>query len=138
MERSNLGISVGLLGAFLCFAALGGGYIPAVIIAGYILMREGNMWLRTLAIRVIALMVVVTAVVTLINLIPDCWGWIGSWARLFEVDDFPQYKLNSLIGIITSIINICKTILLLCLGFKALKGSTIKLPVVDGMVSKSM
>lgn len=138
MEKSNLGISVGLLGAFLCFASLGGGYIPAVIIAGYILLKENNAWLRTLAVRVLALMILVTAIVTVIDLIPDLWGWIGQWARLFEAEDFPSSKLNQLFNIVTSFVYIAKDVMLLILGFLAFKGSTVKLPVVDSTVSKSI
>lgn len=137
MEKSNLGISLGLLGAILCFASLFGGYIPAVIIVGYILLKEENAWIRTLALRVMGLLIAVSVITTGINLIPDCWGWIGSIVRIFA-DEFPSYKLNQIINVFTSCLSILKTIMLLALGFKALKCSTVKIPVVDSQVSKYM
>ena len=44
--KSNLGISVGLLGAVAYFAGLFGGYVPLLVVVGYILLREQNYWLR--------------------------------------------------------------------------------------------
>ena len=45
-EKSNmqkrLGISVGLLGATVCFVGLFSGYLTTVLIAGYILLFETN------------------------------------------------------------------------------------------------
>ena len=44
MQKTKLGISVGLLGAAIYFMGLFGGYLVAVLLAGYILMFEENEW----------------------------------------------------------------------------------------------
>ena len=42
MQKTRLGISVGLLGAGVCFLGLVGGYLVTAILAGYILLFEEN------------------------------------------------------------------------------------------------
>ena len=48
MEKTKLGISVGLIGACICFTALFGGITPAVLLVGYVFLREDNAWPRGL------------------------------------------------------------------------------------------
>ena len=40
MEKTKLGIPVNILGAVFYLLCMFGGYIPAILIAGYILIRE--------------------------------------------------------------------------------------------------
>ena len=47
MEKTKLGVSVGIFGAFLYVAALFGGYIAITLLAGYVLLMESNEWLKT-------------------------------------------------------------------------------------------
>ena len=59
MQKTKLGISVGLLGAAIYFTGLFSGYLVAVLLAGYVLMFEENEWLRKNAVKAVALMMVV-------------------------------------------------------------------------------
>ena len=49
MEKTTLGISVGLAGAAVYFCGLAG-VIPVLLAAGYILLREQHPWLRRAAV----------------------------------------------------------------------------------------
>lgn len=49
MEKTKLGVSVGIFGAFLYVAALFGGYIAITLLAGYVLLMESNEWLKKTA-----------------------------------------------------------------------------------------
>ena len=138
MEKTNLGTSIGLLGAILCFSAYFGGYEPAILIGGYILIKENNSWLRTLAVRVLALTIAFSVATCVVNLIPDIIGWISSFVAIFNEDGFSYQAISRIIGFVTSALGIIKTIAFLALGFKALKGSTVKLPVVDAKVSEHL
>lgn len=53
--KTKLGISVGLLGTMVYFAALFGGYTPVILLAGYVLLFEENEWLKKAAIKAVAL-----------------------------------------------------------------------------------
>src|SRR5574344_1340231 len=49
MEKTKLGIPVGLLGAAMLFACYFGGYLVSFVLAGYILLFEENAWLKRTA-----------------------------------------------------------------------------------------
>ena len=51
MQKTRLGISVGLLGAAIYFMGLFSGYLLAVLLAGYVLLFEENSWLRKNAVK---------------------------------------------------------------------------------------
>ena len=65
MQKTRLGISVGLLGAAIYFMGLFSGYLLAVLLAGYVLLFEENSWLRKNAVKAMSVM----AVFSLSNLI---------------------------------------------------------------------
>ena len=54
MEKTKLGISVGLFGAIIFAVALFGGYIPSILLVGYVLLMETNEWLRKSAVKALA------------------------------------------------------------------------------------
>ena len=55
MQKTRLGISVGLLGAATYFAGLFSGLLAALLLAGYVLMFEENEWLRRSVVKAITL-----------------------------------------------------------------------------------
>ncbi len=55
MQKTKIGISVGVMGAVMYFASLFGGYIPMLLLAGYIFLKEENIWLRKAAFNAVAL-----------------------------------------------------------------------------------
>ena len=50
MQKTRLGISVGMLGAAIYLTGLFSGYVVAVLMAGYVLLFEENSWLRRSAV----------------------------------------------------------------------------------------
>lgn len=58
MQKTRLGISVGLLGAAIYFMGLFSGYLLAVLLAGYVLLFEENSWLRKNAVKAMSVMAV--------------------------------------------------------------------------------
>lgn len=55
MEKTKLGVSIGLLGAGIFAAALFGGYVATIVLAGYVLLMETNEWLRRAAVKALNL-----------------------------------------------------------------------------------
>ena len=71
MEKTKLGVSVGIFGAFLYVAALFGGYIAITLLAGYVLLMESNEWLKKTAVKAVATLACFSFLSLLVGLIPD-------------------------------------------------------------------
>ena len=83
MEKTKLGISVELLGVIVFAAALFGGYFPLLLVAGYILLREENEWLRKSAVQAVTTSIVFSFLIYTVGLIPDALDWFGSLINIF-------------------------------------------------------
>lgn len=68
MQKTKLGITISGLAAAIYLTCLFGGYIPAIILTGYVLMVEENEWLRRNAVKAIVLMMIFSVFIYGINL----------------------------------------------------------------------
>ena len=137
MQKTRLGISVGMLGAAIYLTGLFSGYVVAVLMAGYVLLFEENSWLRRCAVKAVSLMVFFSFITVLINLIPNAISSINYIASMFG-SSFYAVFITNLVSAVTSIIDIIEKLLFIGLGVKALNQGTITVPVVDKLVSKYM
>ena len=135
MEKTKLGVTVGALGAFTYFAGYFSGYFVAVILAGYILLMEENIWLKRCSVKSVTLLAAFSLLNALLNLIPDVIGFIGSLANVFN-GYFEIVKLRELVSMLTSAVYIVQKVLFLCLGLRALNQRTINLSIIDVLVSR--
>jgi uncharacterized membrane protein len=135
MEKTKVGISVGIAGAAIYFAAYFGGYIPAILLGGYVLLKEENDWLKRTAVKAVATLMCFSVLYAVIGLIPDALGWISSLVSLFN-GIFSYTVVNKILNVITDTIDIVRTVAFLMLGIKALTVSTIKIPFVDDFINK--
>ena len=135
--KTKLGISVGLLGALLYFAALFGGYIPVILLAGYVLLAEENEWLKKTAVKAVVVLVSFSFLLALLNLIPDCLSWVNSLVSVFK-GSFNYSIVSSIMNVLTKAINIIRTCLFLILGAKAFNQGTVAVPVADKIVNKHL
>ena len=46
MQKTKLGITIAMFAAAIYVVALVGGYVPAILLGGYVLLREENEWLK--------------------------------------------------------------------------------------------
>lgn len=137
MQKTKLGVSVGLLGAALYFSSLFGGYIPMLLIAGYILLFEENEWLKKAAVKAAALTMAISVLFAVVGLIPDVVNCVTNFLGIFHVY-ISLSIVTSLVNVIVEIMGIIKTILFLLLGIKALTQGSITIPVVDNLINKYM
>ena len=135
--KTKLGISVGLFGALMYFAALFGGYIPVILMAGYVLFIEENEWLKKAAVKAVVVLVSFSFLLALINLIPDCLSWVNSLVSVFK-GSFNYSIVSSIINVITKAVNIIRTCVFLLLGAKAFNQGTVTVPVADQIVNKHL
>jgi len=137
MQKTKLGISVGLLGAIFFFAGFFGGYLVTILMAGYILLVEDNAWLKRVTVKGVVLMLFFSVLAALINFIPNVVDLIDSLLRIFK-NDFYIPVISNIINFILTVLNVAEKVLFLILGFKALKQTTIVIPPLDSFVGKYM
>lgn len=137
MQKTKLGITVGAFGAITYFAGFFSGYLVAVILAGYVLLFEENAWLKRSVVKAVVLLAFFSVLSALINLIPDAIGFIENITYVFN-GHFGMIKVNQIITVLVSGINIVEKVLFLGLGIKALGQGTIVIPFIDKKVSKYM
>lgn len=137
MQKTRLGISVGMLGAAVYLTGLFSGYLVAILIAGYVLLFEENGWLKRSVVKAVSLMVLFSFITVLINLIPDAMNCISYIASMFG-GNFHVGFITNLVSAVTSVIDIIEKVFFLALGVKALNQGTIAVPVVDKLISKYM
>ena len=137
MQKTKLGISVGLLGAALYFMGLFSGYMVTVLLAGYVLLFEENKWLRNAAVKAVAVMVLFSFVSAIINLIPNAMSFIDYIVSMFGGNFYIGF-ISNLVNAVVTALSVIEKLLLLGLGVKALNQGTIAVPVVDGLIKKYM
>ena len=137
MQKSKLGVSIGLLGAAVCFLGLFGSYVPVVIATGYILLFEENEWLKKNSVKVLAVMITLSVMVTVVELIPDAISVVSSLLNILNIN-FSIPLISSIVGFITSALLFFRTLILLGMGLKALNQGTISVPIVDNIIDKHM
>lgn len=137
MQKTKLGISVGLLGAAIYFTSLFSGYLVPVILTGYVLLFEENDWLRKNAVKAVSLTVFFSFVIVVINLIPNTISFINYIVSIFG-GNFHIAFISNLVNAVTSAIDIIEKVLFIGLGLKALNQGSISVPVVDKLINKYM
>lgn len=137
MQKTKLGISVGLLGAAIYVAGLAGGYIPALLLVGYVLWFEENEWLKKAAVKAIAVMMCVSFFTQLIGLIPDAFSWLSSLLGVVGLHIGYSW-ISTVVSVFTKGLDFLRTVVMLILAAKALKQGTIKIPFVDSIIEKYM
>ena len=137
MEKTKLGISVGLLAAATFFACYFGGYLVAVVLAGYILLFEENAWLKRSAVKGVALMIGFSLLSLFVNVIPMAIDFVDGFFALFNAT-FYVSLVTKVVAVLQNVLNIAEMILFLVLGFKALKMQTVNVPVIDSLLNTYM
>ena len=137
MQKTRLGISVGLLGAAIYFMGLFSGCLVAVVLAGYVLLFEENSWLRKSAVKAVSVMAVFSLLITVLNLVPNAISFVDDFVSIFG-GNFHVAVLSNLISAAVAALNIIEKLLMIGLGVKALDQGTIAVPVVDNLINKYM
>ncbi len=135
MPKTRLGISCGLLAATVYFVSLFSGYLGAAVLVGYILLFEGDMWLRHNAIKAFALMICFSLLGAFIGFVPSGLEILERLIRLLD-GKFEYYEINSIVYLVSSILSVIEKILFIVLGIKAVNGKSVNIPFVDNLLAK--
>lgn len=135
MQKTRLGVSVGLLGAAICFSGLFGEYLPTILLTGYVLLFEENAWLKKTGIKVVALMFSFSLLHAVIGLLPSGIGLIAGISNIFG-GTFSISVITNIFNLINNALDLIKVVVFILLGFKAFNQGTIRIPIVDNLVNK--
>ena len=136
--KTKIGVSATLLAAGVYFSALFGGYIPLVVVAGYILIAEENEWLRRTAVKAAILKVVFDLLALAMNFIPAyLLDFIRDIVYLFN-GSFNYSVVTNIFTVLGDIVRICEVVLFVILGIKALKMQDVKIGAVDSAADKNL
>ena len=137
MEKTKLGISVGLTGAFLYAIGLWGGYFLTIAAVAYVLIREENAWLKQTAVKALALTFLFPLLHVAIGVIPDLIELADNVMNLFD-ETLDAAIINKIAVLLNHIVNMTEYIVFILLGILALGKKTIRMPLVDTIVKKHL
>lgn len=139
MQKTKLGISVGLFGAAIYFSGLFSGYFVLILLAGYALLFEDNEWLRRTAVKAVTLLISFSLLAALIGLIPSSIDILNRLLLIFSNSfSLSLSILTKIISLITGVVDLLKVLLFILLGLKAFNQGTLPIPVVDTIIGKYM
>lgn len=133
MEKSKLGISVGLLSA-LTFLTGYLGLTALVLVCGYILLREENATLKKNAVSTVVLYLAFAALSLCVGLLSNFFSLVnfGNWMY-----DFGFYSVTSnFISTLNTLISIAEKVVFGLLALFALSGKEVKIPIVSKFIEK--
>ena len=137
MQKTKLGISVGLMGAIVCLAGYYSGVLALVVLGGYIFFKEENEWLKKLCVRVLVAVFAFYLVNSVLGIIPDVFGLLSELVGLVGISLRFSF-INNLVYLVQDAVALLQKLVFIGLGLKALNQGTIKLPVIDKLVDKYM
>ena len=134
MEKAKLGISIGLLGAAVYFIGLVN-TTALIIIAGYILLAESNVWLRKCAVKALAILIIFALIPTALSFVTDILSFINSVINGFGGHASLSWPLgfDSWVNIAA---NLIEKLLLVALGFTALSQGSVAVGPIDKIIDR--
>lgn len=134
MQKTKLGISVGLLGATLYFLGLIN-ILGLIILAGYVLFMESNEWLRRSAVKAVAIVIGFSLISIAVDFGNDILGVINNLLSIVSIDFRLSWPLH-LDSIINYVISGLSRIILVVLGFRAFNQGSMSVGPIDKVVNK--
>jgi len=137
MQKTRLGISIGLLGAAVYLAALLGGYIPLILLAGYVLLFEENPWLKRSAVKAAVIVFSFALLTAIIGFIPDIISFFNNLFIVFH-GKFSIPVVTNIVNFINTVLAITQKVILIALALKALTQGWLHIKFFDKLIGKHM
>ena len=135
MQKSKLGMPAGIVAAIMYMTGLFGGYFPALLVAGFILLHEDENFIRRAAVKTLVVLFAGSVLNALIYLIPDIVGIFQSLLAIFTIH-FGTAFLDNISATFSQSLTLIKTVVLLLLAVLAFFGKTIDLKPLNNWADK--
>ena len=137
--KTKIGISAGAFAALTFLLALWGGYVPLILVVGYVFIAEKNEWLKTTVAKALVLTFCFVLLRFFLGAIPNVLDCLNSMIRIFSAESVIDYsKFSQVISFIRNVLSIVEDVVFLLLALFALKMNTIKIGFVDKFVTKNL
>ncbi|MBR3994189.1 MAG: hypothetical protein IKI97_02800 [Clostridia bacterium] len=137
MQKTKLGISVGVFGALLYAFGYFGGYLLTALLVGYVLFKEENLWLRRTAVKVVVLMIGFSLLSIVMGLLPEIISIVSNALNIVGVE-LSNSVFDNIWSILLTIIGLAEKAIFIVLGIMAFSQKTIRIPGIDNIVDKSI
>lgn len=141
MEKSRLGISVGVVAAIVYLAGLLDGFVLLLVAAFYVLFCEQNEWLRKSAVKAVILYLAFAVISLVLGLIGDVFGVVFDfirWVTSFVTGYSGSLFSFSLTGLLRDLVYFVRGVLFLILALLAFKQKTISFGPLDRAIDKQL
>ncbi|MBQ7097886.1 MAG: hypothetical protein IJN96_07380 [Clostridia bacterium] len=140
MNKTKLGISANAYAA-LVFASGLFGIIPAIILTGAVLILEDNEWLKRMAVKAVAFIVVINIFHVVLMLLPNFLDMLknlllAAGADSIVIDVFSKVEL--VFSVFQKGLTIFADVMLILYAYMAYCGKYAKVLFVEGFVNKNM
>jgi len=135
MEKTKLGVSSGILGAIAFLAFLFGGYIPGLLVLGYIVVCEKSESLRTSAVTALLITLAASVLNLVIGLIPDLLRYVNSLLNIFD-EYLEADVLYNIENFLVSTVNLAEMAALVVLAVFSALNKPLQIPFVKKLLAK--
>ncbi len=135
MNKTKLGISTNLFAFIAIFVTLWSGFIPALLITGYALIKEEDLWLKKTVVKGLIVVLLFSLATALIGFLPNIIDLINDvfnlWGGYFDIR-----VINAVVRLFNTILNISEKVIMLLMALSALKGKWFNLGFIDKFIVK--
>ena len=140
MEKTRFGIPAAVVAAVICLLGQYSGYLITVIAVAYVLLAENSAFLKRMAMKVLAVMLIFSLANTVISLIPDLLSLLQNTIWVFDkhADVYKLYNNGFVrfLSLLTEVLGFVKMLILLVMAIVAPMGKELKIPVLDDCLNK--
>lgn len=130
MEKTKLGLSAQVVSALAFLLFLFGGYVPGLLLVGFILICETNVDLKKTAVTALLLMIAFSAISTAINLLPNIYNAVVYLFRIF--DEYPDADfIVDIFRFLDSTLSLIKTFTFVVMAVRSVLEKPLKLAFLD-------
>jgi len=133
MEKTRIGLPVGIMGALAFLLFLFAGYTPALLFVGYILIFENDSWLRKTAVKALLLALVFSALSTILGLLPQLMDLINSLLRIFG-GQFTVSFIDNVYYFLSNVLSLVKLIAMALMAVMALGKKSLEIKALDKLI----
>ncbi|NLJ88449.1 MAG: hypothetical protein GX327_06700 [Epulopiscium sp.] len=135
MQKTKLGISASLIAAGIYF--LGAiNFLPAFILAGYVLLFEGDSWLKKAAVKMTMVVIIFGILSVMVGMMQDVFSILNLTFGAI-INKTIRVPLN-IDGILLEVISILRSGLLLIMGVKATVLGSVEIKFIDNSIDRNM
>ena len=133
MPKAALGVSIGILAAASYWTGLISD-VAAILLIGYILIKEEDNWLRSVALKAGIIIVGMVAITTVTGFLTQGVNGFNALLNLFDHDQFYNTVLGKLGTLLDCICLIVKKVVLLIAGYQAFRYQDFRIGFIDRIV----